>query len=614
MPTLRPKTVPVRLIGIFVSCFVLSMDFASAQFASPISVDNLIKHMRYLTSPELTGRASGTPGGEKAAEYIAKTLAESRLSPVGEPPSFFQSFTYNSNQYGALPPRLGEKNKILISSKKAKVEYKVLQDFLPFYFSADGHVAGPVVFVGYGISAPPANYDDYQGVDVKGKLVLMFKHEPMRRMGGNQIRYHHLLAASLTAKVENAQAHGARGVLMVHDYNYHSEGERDTLQALTTTNEKALNLPVVQVKREIVNDWLRPTGKHLLGLQRQITTTLKPASFAFDELQLDLTVDLKREPITTRNVVAWLEGSDPQLQNEIIILGAHYDHIGYGFQHSTDSRGPGLIHPGANDNASGVAALLEIARGLTEAGRRPKRSLLFLFFSGHEDGLQGAKNYVEHPLRPLLKAILMVNIAQVGIVEGNMLLYHALVPNGISKIISQIASQSLRLNFREETTQNADHAAFFEKRVPTLWITGAGQRYYHTADDSWDHLNYDDMAELTRISFEAVSQLASLNSLPAESIFSVKGPVFLGIQPAGNDPSSGTGVLVGAVQINSPAASSGILMGDRIIQCDNLATRKIEDLKKCLHQKGPRETIHIKLIRGSQVIDIFFSTGEASYL
>lgn len=590
--------------------FFISLVFGQDQ--SPISADRLIQHVQYLSSPELAGRLPGTPGCDLAAEYIVKTLAELKLKPMGHPPSFFQPFSYASNQYGPVPPRLGNKNKLQITRKKGKTDYQVLQDFLPFAFSPDGSASGSLVFVGYGISAPQANYDDYEGVDVKGKIVLLFKHEPMLRMGGREMRHQGLSAPSLSAKVDNAKAHGARAVVIVHDYNYHAEGEVDHLQALLFVNEKPVTLPAVQVKREIVNTWLSRSGKHLLDLQRQIFLTHKPASFQAEDLKLDFEVELARGPVTTRNVVAWLEGSDPDLKNETIIVGAHYDHIGFGIQNSSDPWQTKAIHPGANDNASGVASALEIARALSERVPHPKRSTLFLFFSGEEDGLQGAKYYVDHPLVPVAKTV-MVNIAEVGLVEGNVVVYNNYLSEGIKKILIQMRSPIFNLNLKEEITQGADHWAFVEKKIPALWITGAGRKYYHMIEDTWHQLNYQDMAELTRTAMEAIANIADLTSPTAEPGLA-KDPAFLGIQPAQNDPSPGEGVLVGAVLSNSPASRADLRVNDRIVQCDGQKVAAVEDLKKCLQPKPVGGGIHLKIRRGSEMLDKFVNLSERPYL
>ncbi len=402
-----------RLLPAIAGCVVLALFAAPPTTTAPPSIDpaRVLNHIKYLASPEMRGRATGSPELEKAAEYIAHEFKTIGLAPV-DGKSYFQAFPVTTDA------KLGRDNRFEYTEGGKTFHLKGGEDFLPFNFSSRGKVAARVVFAGYGITAPEYNYDDYQGVDVKGKLVIVLRHEPQEfdehSVFDGKVYTEH---SQFSSKATNAKNHGARGVILVNDtFNHH--GESDSLEKFgRTVGPGDAGIPFVQVKEEVAARWISDAGKNLDDIGAEIDKDLKPQSFALpDSIEVREDVDVERVVKTVHNVAGYLPGET----SEYTIIGAHYDHLGLGEQFSMAPSLAGTVHPGADDNASGTAGVIELARWF--AGQpKQKRGILFLTFAGEELGLLGSSYYVNHPDLPLDHAVAMINLDMIGRVrEGKV--------------------------------------------------------------------------------------------------------------------------------------------------------------------------------------------------
>ncbi len=435
--------------------------FAYGQTAA-IDPNVYLNDIKYLASPELRGRASGSPELEKAAEFIAGKYREAGVQP---PPGngYLQAFTVVTGV------TLGPGNHFEFTEKGRTTSLKLSSDFVPFGFSSAGKLSGAVVFAGYGITAPEYHYDDYAGTDVKGKVVLILRHEPQEFdehsvFDGKEFTKH----ATFSAKASNAKMHGAAGVILVSDRANH-RGDADDLPKFGPMEPSDAGIPFVQVKEQRVDAWFAEAGKTLDGIEEDIDKSLRPESFAFPaSVKINIVLDVERERKTTHNVAAYLPGETP----EYVVVGAHYDHLGLGEQYSMAPNLAGTIHPGADDNASGTAGVIELARWYARQPKQ-KRGILFLNFAGEEMGLLGSQWYVEHPELPLGNAVAMINMDMIGRVRnGKLYVGGSDTGVGMRAMLDRIApKERLNIDYSDSSGYgSSDHTSFTTKGVPVLFF------------------------------------------------------------------------------------------------------------------------------------------------
>ena len=314
---------------------------------------------------------------------------------------------------------MGDGNSLRVDRNRGTQQLDLGKDFVPINFSASGEVAGEVVFAGYGASAEEFQYDDYFHFDVRDKLVLVMRYEPeffgdRDQQGGDtgngrrtrrRTQHSHLIAKAIQARNR-----GAKAVLLV-DARSRSRNRDRLIRFGSVAGPTNAGIPMVQVRRDIVERWLRGSGRSLRLLQRDIEESEQPQSFALaSSLRLSLRVDVVQQTAVVNNVAAYLPGATP----EYLVIGAHYDHLGLGGEGSLSSSRREEVHPGADDNASGVAAILELAREYSGRPQRFRRGLLFLAFAAEEIGLLGSSHWVDHPTLPLENAVAMLNFDMVG--------------------------------------------------------------------------------------------------------------------------------------------------------------------------------------------------------
>jgi hypothetical protein len=488
--------------------FLIGLFAAVVCLAAEISPEQYLAHIKYLASPELKGRASGSPELDEAARYIACQFQRFGLQPVWNA-TYYQPFSVT------IRAHLGPRNHIAYSDGRQHVVLKVGKDFLPFNFSGNGDVTRPLVFAGYGITAPEYRYDDYAGVDVKDKVVLVLRHEPQefddRSPFAGRIYTTH---SQLLTKALNAEAHGARAVVFVNDMSNH-RGEPDELEQFSdAVGPAGVGIPFVAVKAEIAERWVAAAGKNLDTLCAAIDQSLHSQSFALPgSIRLHITTDIERETKFIPNVVGFIPG----LASEYLIIGAHYDHIGLGYQFSMAPELAGTVHPGADDNASGTAGVIELARWFSN---QPKllRGIVFVAFAGEEVGLLGSSYYVSHPPLPLRDATVMINLDMIGRIRERKVFVGDTGTSPEFKSIIEDLNRKYMFNLDFSDTDgygSSDHFSFVPKNIPVLFFFSGLHSDYHRPADTWEKITPRETARLLELIGEVSYRLASVPLRPS---------------------------------------------------------------------------------------------------
>ena len=471
-----------------------------------IDAEEYLSDVQYLASEELGGRETGTPEFEKAAKFIAQEFRRAGLTP-GNGKSYFQTFEVTR---GA---RMEGINQMRSITGQDAAELRLGTDFVPCNFSGSGAASGEVVFAGYGITAAEYGYDDYANVDANGRLVVILRHEPQeydsQSVFEGRVYTEH---AQMDAKAENARRHGALALLLVNDTANHSGFDSlDKFSALTAPGIPGI--PVVEVKAAVVEGWFRAAGKDFRAVQQTIDVELRPQSFVFPPaVKADLEVHVSSERRAVHNVAGFLAGETP----EYLIIGAHYDHLGKGSQYSLASDGPGQMHPGADDNASGAAGVLALARWF--AGQpKPRRGILFLAFAGEELGLTGSGYYIRHPLMPPANAVAMINMDMIGRVrEGRVIVGGERTGSTFPALLKDVQRRSdLKLDTEEKVVYgSSDHTSFLSLQMPVLFFFSGLHPDYHRPTDTWDKIDAPGTARLLELIADVAGVLTSAPERP----------------------------------------------------------------------------------------------------
>lgn len=579
-----------------------------------IQAEKLLRVVCDLSTPEMEGRAAGTDGEKKAAQYITEQFRAIGIEPLGDPGSYFQTFEIPTGT------KLGSQNRLVIEIEGKKTAYHPEVSFVPFAFSDNGKIKGEVVFAGYGITAPELQYDDYAGLDVKDKIVLVMTHEPQEKNGRGPFRkpeaFHY---TELRYKVTNAREHGAKGIIVVTDPNNH-EREKGELMAVRGGGSASAGVMGINAVREVAETILLPSSKTLSQLQREIDETLKPRSFVIPNVTADLEIDLVREKGQAKNVVGILPGRDPHLRREAMVIGAHYDGLGRGGENSLAPDRYGEIHPGADDNASGVAGVLALAEAFARTGA--KRTVIFIAFSGEEIGLLGSSHYVRSPTWPLEKTYAMINLDGIGRLKDDRL--YILGVDSAREFRSFVEEASQGLNFQLSLSGDAfgpsDHTSFYVKGKPVLMFFTGPHSDYHRPSDTADKVNGEGMEKVVRLVYNVAAELAN-RSEPLAFVMTKGEPsrgagergggygAYLGSIPDFAE-SPVPGVRLSGVRPGSPAEKVGLEAGDVIVGIGGMTVRSLHDLLYALRTKRPGDQVEVIYLRGGKELKARATLGE----
>jgi len=571
----------------------------------PILADDFLARIRHLADPSFEGRNSTEPGALRAAEYVAAEMARLGLEPMGDAGTWFQGYEIPER-------RLGAGNALELTVGEKRTPFLVEEDWNPMAISPCLEVEAPVVFVGYGVTHPGKAYDDYAGADVKGKVVLVLRRDPP--WGGGPTEH-----ATFLAKLGAATEHGAAAILIVNGPRS-LKGKPDKVMHWSATvggTPGSGRIPYAFLSQTTANALLAPLGRDLAALEKTIDAAEggpKPASAEIPGARVRLNVVLERTSgLNARNVIGLLRGSDPELSKQVVIVGAHHDHVGRGAYGSAG--GPsaeGKIHPGADDNASGTSALLEIAEVLASSERRPRRSVLFTSFSGEEMGLLGSVHYCEHPVLPLADTVAMVNCDMVGRYEPSRKLEIGGVgtAEGLQAIVERAnAPYGLAVGYDPSGVAPSDNTSFFRKRLPVLFFFTGIHPQYHTPDDTWDRIDAPAGAKVTSLCRDVVLEIANRD---ARLVFTKPPPskgtkAALGIQPG---PGDMAGVPVAALVEDGAAAAAGLKEGDVVTALGAILVKDMRDLARALSLLKPGDKVVVKVVRDGVAMTFDVTLGS----
>jgi hypothetical protein len=594
----------LALLVSFAPLFTLSgWSFQDGQ--QPITVTEELRHdVQFLASPELTGRGVDTPGIRLARDYLAAEFARAGLRPGGDNGGFFQPFDV------AVGVTVNQPSSLTLD-QNASLELN--KDWIPLGLSKSDNVEGELVFAGYGITAKENGYDDYADVNVKGKIVLILRYEPAPTDDKSPFKTppEYSVHAALRTKANNARDHGAVGMILV-DLNHDNEAQPELLSTRNSLWRGGNSVVAAQVRREVLQKWLDARGVSLRDFKQKIDRTGKPASMAIPGAMAKLQMTLKEDHERAENVVGILPGADPNLRDQRVVIGAHYDHLGFGHFGALDRQAEGKVHPGADDNASGTAVLLELARRMAKLPVKPDRTIVFAAFSGEELGLYGSRHYIESSNSPsAIKA--MINLDMVGRLRENRLtVFGARSGENLSDLVTKNA-RALGLDITDSNdVGRSDHMSFYSKKIPVLHFFTGTHGDYHRATDTWDKLNFEGMAKISDLVLVTALEIAnrkepirfvSLPSRPSETAGSARGVrVYLGTIP--DYGAVATGVLLAGVSSGSPAAQAGLREGDVIVRLGDKDIQNIEDLTDALQAHKSGDQVNVVVLRGGAPITL----------
>jgi hypothetical protein len=581
--------------------------------APAIDATKVASDVDWLADSAREGRGLGTVGLDAAARYLAEGFQEAGLEPGGSGGSFLRPFE--------MPVAIRIAQAELSLGSTAFVRGR---DFGAYLASADGEAEGEVVFAGYGISAERLGYDDYEGLDVARKIALVLDHRPADTnsplAGAAGAPY-----LSRVYKTLNAKRHGASAVLIAPstpptpdavERLPRAEGANPTLQP-----GEAIALAVSRATAErIVTSTPGPT---LAERQAAIDASGRPDSARLLGVRARVKVQIDRRMGSVANVVGILRGSDPVLAREAVVVGAHYDHLGRGEFGSLAPDRRGEVHPGADDNASGAAGLLALARTFAGTRPAPPRTLVLVAFTGEEAGLVGSSEYVRNPAWPLADTIAMVNLDMIGrLREQRLTVFGADTSPAFESLVNRAAAGlALTPQFEDGAFGPSDQTSFYRKSIPVLFFFTGTHPQYHTPDDQAVLLNASGEAQVLRLVYRTVAALlavperpvALLRAQPAHAMGPVQagqgyGPYLGTIPDFGGPPVHG--VRIQGVRTGSPAEAAGLRAGDVIVEFDGATVANLEDFSAVLFTARPGQRVEIEALRDGTRVRTTATLGQ----
>ncbi|HJY30592.1 MAG TPA: M20/M25/M40 family metallo-hydrolase [Pyrinomonadaceae bacterium] len=565
-----------RLSILLTALLLASIAAVAQQSTLEPSAEKLQQHISYLASDALDGRRTGTAGANDAARYVAGEFSRAGLMPgpgkaARKPRAIIASYLQTFPYVGRV--ELGKSNVLSIHEGES---FRVGKDWMPLGISANQtlNLTG-VVNAGYGITANELNHNDYKGTYSKTQVAVVRTGTP----DGDNPHGRFTAAGQLRFKVAAAQSAGVGALLITSEED---DLKNDPLAQLGYDNAGLAAIPVAVISKQTAEK---------LANSKEVT----------------LTTDVVRAEVPSYNVVGVLEGSDPILKNETIIIGAHYDHLGRGGEGSLAPK-VGEIHHGADDNASGTAGLIELARIFGAQRPKLKRTLIFIAFGGEEEGLLGSNYYVNHPVTPLANTVGMINMDMIGRMKDRKLIIGGV---GTAKEWRDLIApeKSFELTLNEDGFGPSDHSSFYGKHVPVLFFWTGTHNDYHKPSDTWDKINYNDEAKILSFVARIVREIdgadkrltyttAKSDPAPRSSGFRV----YLGTIP--NYADTTDGMLLDGVREDSPAAKAGLKAGDRIVKIGNRDVKNVYDYTYALGEMKAGQEYVFEVMRGSERLSL----------
>jgi aminopeptidase YwaD len=628
----------------------------TAQQPGQPSVNRLQQIISYLASDALEGRRTGTPGANDAAHYIAGEFSLLGLRPAiqmagaartrGEIRArYLQPFPYVSKV------ELGKNNLLFVTAGRPEdaAQFAAGEDWMPLGFSTNAEVKNAeMVFAGYGISSAELKYDDYAVSSARDRVAIVFAGTP----DGDNPHGQFQQAGQIRFKAAAARAAGVRALLIISGEDKLKD---DRLSQLSYDNAGEAGIPVVVISRGLASKLLADHDLSAYGAHPDARDTFGDVEFPrtlrlpIKQRRFSISVSVDRVEAPSFNVVGVLPGTDPKLKNEAIVIGAHYDHLGRGGEGSLAPRA-GDIHYGADDNASGTAGMLELARIFS--AQKPRRTIVFVAFSGEEEGLIGSNYYVNHPVVPLANTVAMINMDMIGRLKDQKLIiggvgtaqeWRGIIGNHntledfkttaemktplsstvlvrmdpVTELMAAAdgkpilpaakspTAPAFALTLNEDGYGPSDHSSFYAKQVPVLFFWTGTHNDYHKPSDTAEKINYVGEARILSFIAGIVRDIDRSDTRPKFTVAksdsqgrSTGFRVYLGTIP--NYADSNDGLTLDGVRDESPAAKAGLKAGDKIVKMAGRDVKNVYDYTQALSEMKAGEQYEVELIRGGQ--------------
>jgi hypothetical protein len=594
------------VLALLLSLSFYALDRAWSQQKALTSEERMKRDIFYLASDECEGRGPGTEGIDKAADYVAQQFKEAGLKPGGVKGTWFQPF-----EIGGTVKLEGDQILKLQGPDQQTINFKLDENFQVLGNSGSGSVSAPLVFVGYGTTAKDIQFDEYKNVDVAGKIVVLIRRVPRwddkaKPFDGKNKDQH----ASLMTKLYLAKKHKAAAVIMVND---RSEKADQLIPLNTFASAMPVSIPAVTVSRASLEPVFKTSLKKTLPeIEKEIDTELAPASSALTGWSATLICKLVR-PSSQRvkNVIGVVEGFGP-LADETVVVGAHYDHLGYGGFGSLAKlpKGEKRIHFGADDNGSGTTSVMELARRFAAMKDRQGRRIVFMTFSAEERGLLGSHFYCDDtPLFPLEKTVAMVNLDMVGRMFWDILTVEGVgTAKGFEQMIDEFNEKTrFKLKKSQGSMPNSDHASFYEHKIPIIFFFSGFHNQYHTPADTADLINVNGMKRIADLAEMVTAKLASDPTRPEYVQVKGGGAVRIGDSPKLGirpDYDSEKGLVVIDIVPGGVAEAAGIKTGDVIVEMAGKQVKSLPDYQKIMAAHKIGQTMEIVVMRDNNKVTL----------
>lgn len=592
----------IKKIAIIILLFSINFVFAQNDIDkvrdNAITKQEIYEHIKYLASDKLEGRYPGSTGGILAMNYLSKEFKTYGLTPYGDS-SYIQPFEMITGL------QLGSGNTLELIKDGESEKYEVETDWMPLSFTSNGNMSGDLVFTGYGITAPDLKYDDYEGIDVTGKIVVIITSSPTSTATNNIFFQYE----SLYKKISKARDNKAAGIIMVTDYN-----TEDILPKLVySLASKSSGIPVIKMKRKYIENIFSDLGKDFKKIIHDIDDKPKPNSFQLKGWSLKANINVEQVKARTGNVLGYIEGTDPVLKNEVVVIGAHYDHLGWGGENSLYEGRDKKIHHGADDNASGTAGVLELAQKLSANKEALKRSVLLISFSGEEEGLIGSAYFSNSSIFSKLNIVTMLNMDMIGRMENDKLVINGTgTSSGWTKELDELNKKyNFTMSYIPDGYGPSDQSSFYSKNIPVLFFFTGLHPDYHRPSDTYDKINTEGEAKVVNYVYDLTMDICNADSKPdftkvAESTEKKQetGPVRVYVGTIPDFSSSEEGYKISGVKEGSPADKGGMMAGDLMIKFGGKDIKNIYDYTAALGEHKPGEEVEVVVKRNGEELTL----------
>lgn len=569
--------------------FILAALFLLLAGSSLSQTNDICKDIKILASDSMAGRQPGTAGGDMAAAYIRQQFKVDQLKLLFE--DGYQYFDVVTNV------ELGKKNSFSFGNSS----FKPAVDYTPYSFSRDTSINASCVFAGYGftINSDSLKWDDYQGLDVKNKWVMVLRGHPET---GKKKNFFTNYSADRN-KMLTAKDHGAAGIILVTGY---AMGKTDGLVPLDFEKSKSrAGIAVLNITRKTADQILLSTGKTVKQLEHAIDSVMQPESMELKG-NIKAAISVTQKKVKTSNVAAVCMSN--QKTDNYIVIGAHYDHLGMGGKNS-GSRNPDTVavHNGADDNASGTALVIGMAKHYAQSKLKGAYNIIFVAFSGEESGLLGSSWFVQHPPVERNKIKLMLNFDMVGRLNAFKTLSvggTGTFPDAEKILNTNVDTNLLKLAFSKEGYGPSDHASFYSDSIPVLYFNTGVHTDYHLPLDDYDKINCNGLHTISDYLIRVIDDICQNKH---DLSYREAGPKSQGGQRTGLKVTLGImpdfarqdvkGVAVGAVNADGPAFKGGMKKGDVIIALDGKAVNDIYEYMERLKALTAGQIINVDVMR-----------------